>query len=66
MSKGFQGLEGQSMPVMDDAFVDMVSKRYIHLYEKMTGMDFIPANENDLTVIEAKVVEGVVPYIVGR
>lgn len=40
MDNGFQGLEGQSMPEMDDAFVDLVSARYIELYEKITGETF--------------------------
>ncbi len=48
MAKGFQGLEGQTMPVMDDEFVDIVSKRYIGLYETMTGTSFIPASEESL------------------
>lgn len=63
MSKGFQGLDGQSMPFMDDAFVETVSKRYINLYEKMTGMDFVPAVDDDLSVIEAKVTEALTPYV---
>lgn len=37
MSKGFQGLEGQEMPDMDNKIVDAVSQRYIELYEKLTG-----------------------------
>lgn len=40
MSKGFQGLDGQSMPVMDDEIVTAISERYIHLYETMTGRTF--------------------------
>ncbi len=40
MSKGFQGLEGQQMPEMDDAIVNSISDRYIHLYEVMTGRKF--------------------------
>ncbi len=40
MSKGFQGLEGQTMPVMDDEIVTAISDRYIHLYETMTGHAF--------------------------
>ncbi len=43
MSQGFQGLEGQSMPDMPDEFVKKVSKRYIELFEKITGKPFIPA-----------------------
>ncbi len=47
MEKGFQGLEGQEMPEMDDAFVTSVSDRYIELYEQVTGMDFEkPDNTN--------------------
>lgn len=53
MSKGFQGLEGQQMPVMDDAFVELVSNRYIHLYEQMTGKDFEKAPDDPETVIQA-------------
>ncbi len=40
MSKGFQGLDGQQMPVMDDEIVTAISDRYIHLYETMTGCAF--------------------------
>jgi phosphoribosylaminoimidazole-succinocarboxamide synthase len=43
ISKGFQGLEGQRMPVMEDDFVETISQRYIMLYEKMTGSKFQPA-----------------------
>ncbi len=53
MSKGFQGLEGQQMPVMDDAFVELVSNRYIHLYEQMTGKDFEKAPDDEDTVVQA-------------
>ena len=42
MSKGFQGLEGQTMPVMPDDFVSLVSERYIELYERMTAQPFTP------------------------
>lgn len=40
---GFQGLEGQAMPEMPDEFVERVSKRYIGLYEQLTGKTFEPA-----------------------
>ncbi len=53
MSKGFQGLEGQSMPVMDDDFVESVSKRYIHLYEKMTGKKFEKGADDPDTIEKA-------------
>jgi len=51
MSKGFQGLEGQQMPVMDDEIVNMISNRYIHLYEVVTGKTF-ERKESDLSDIE--------------
>ncbi len=56
MANGFQGLEGQQMPEMPDAFVEKVSSRYIELYEKITGHQFQKANtENILSRIENNV-----------
>lgn len=40
IANGFQGKEGQTMPVMPDAFVEEITARYIELYEKVTGMAF--------------------------
>ena len=40
IENGFQGLDGQVMPVMPDAFVEMVSERYIELYEQLIGKSF--------------------------
>ena len=40
MDNNFQGLEGQVVPVMPDAFVNEVTERYIELYEKITGEKF--------------------------
>lgn len=50
MSKGFQGLEGQVMPEMDDEFVNTVSQRYIHLYEWMTGLQFDRADDDHVLI----------------
>jgi len=41
MENGFQGKAGQTVPVMSDEFVKQVSDRYIELYEKITGEEFI-------------------------
>jgi len=41
MENGFQGKDGQQVPVMDDAFVASVTDRYIELYENITGEKFI-------------------------
>lgn len=40
MSEGFQGLEGQKVPEMTDEVVEMISHRYIELYESFTGEKF--------------------------
>jgi phosphoribosylaminoimidazole-succinocarboxamide synthase len=54
MSKGFQGLEGQVLPDMDDAFRVSVTERYAELYELMTGKAFtpVPTAYFDLTLDE--------------
>lgn len=41
MEHGFQGLEGQAMPEMPDAFVEEITGRYIELYEQITGKKFV-------------------------
>ena len=41
MENDFQGKEGQRMPNMPDDFVNEISDRYITLYEKITGQQFI-------------------------
>lgn len=40
ISNGFQGLEGQELPVINDDYIDSVSQRYIELYEKIMGASF--------------------------
>lgn len=48
IENGFQGLEGQKMPVMPDDFVQVVTDRYIELYEKITGKSFVKADTSDI------------------
>jgi phosphoribosylaminoimidazole-succinocarboxamide synthase len=38
----FMGKEGQTVPAMSDEWVETISKRYIELYEKVTGTVFTP------------------------
>ena len=40
MSKGFQGREGDVMPVMEDEDVQLIRDRYMELYETMLGRPF--------------------------
>ena len=52
MDHGFQGKDGQQVPVMDDDFVNLVSERYIELYENITGQKFERA---DVTNVPSRV-----------
>ena len=42
IANNFMGKEGQTVPAMDDAWIDTISKRYIELYEKVIGQPFVP------------------------
>ena len=44
----FQGLEGQKVPFMSDAYIETVSERYIELYENITGEKFVKADVSDI------------------
>jgi phosphoribosylaminoimidazole-succinocarboxamide synthase len=60
MASGFQGLPGQQMPEMPDAFVQEVSRRYIELFERVTGTSFVPPDTSD---IAGRVERGVNTYL---
>ena len=49
IANGFQGKEGQNIPLMTDEFVQQISERYILLYEEITGLPFIKEPQEDLT-----------------
>ncbi len=61
ISKGFQGLEGQQVPAMDDEIVNAVSNRYIELFDKITGNKFVPAPVG--TNLEEEIEKSVVSYL---
>jgi phosphoribosylaminoimidazole-succinocarboxamide synthase len=48
MANGFQGLDGQKMPVMPDEFVHEISDRYVELYETVTGAAFVRDGVEDI------------------
>jgi phosphoribosylaminoimidazole-succinocarboxamide synthase len=48
IANGFQGKEGQSVPVMSDEWVNQISERYIELYEKVTGKKFEKDDSEDI------------------
>lgn len=49
MAHGFQGKEGQLMPIMPDPMVEQVTERYIELYEKVTGQAFEKAETENIS-----------------
>jgi phosphoribosylaminoimidazole-succinocarboxamide synthase len=60
IENGFQGLDGQTMPFMPDEFVNTITERYIELYERITGKDFVKA---DTAAIEARIQGNVEDYL---
>ena len=53
IENGFQGKEGQSVPEMSDEWIQLISDRYIELYEKVTGNKFQKSKvENPVDRIE--------------
>lgn len=56
IENNFMGKEGQSVPLMSDEWVDTISKRYIELYEKMIGENFIPQKLSEADT-EKKILE---------
>lgn len=47
ISKGFQGLQGQEIPLMTDDIVYSISDRYLELYESFTGKSLIIDDAED-------------------
>lgn len=48
ISNGFQGKDGQTIPEMTDEVVEMISERYIELFEKVTGQSFEKSKASSL------------------
>ena len=59
IENNFQGLEGQTVPFMSDAYIQTVSERYIELYENITGETFVKA---DVSSIEVRIQDNVAAY----
>jgi phosphoribosylaminoimidazole-succinocarboxamide synthase len=57
IENNFMGKEGQTVPAMSDEWIDVISKRYIELYEKVIGEKFVPQELTDIetekVIIEA-------------
>jgi len=53
IENGFQGKDGQVVPLMTKEIVKSISERYIELYEQITGEAFVkPADANVLSRVE--------------
>ncbi|MFC4874606.1 phosphoribosylaminoimidazolesuccinocarboxamide synthase [Negadavirga shengliensis] len=58
IENGFQGKEGQKIPVMNEEIVESISQRYVELYENITGKTFVPGeNENISGRIEQAILD---------
>jgi phosphoribosylaminoimidazole-succinocarboxamide synthase len=44
IENNFMGKDGQTIPEMTDEKIETISKRYIELYEQITGQKFVPKN----------------------
>ena len=60
ISNGFQGLEGQEVPIMSEAYIEEVSQRYIELFENITGKKFEKADISDL---ETRIEKNILIYL---
>lgn len=56
IANNFMGKEGQQVPEMSDDWVDTISKRYIELFERVTGQAFVP-EMLDATETEHRIAE---------
>lgn len=52
IENNFMGKEGQTVPAMSDEWVEVISKRYIELYEKVIGKSFEPKKLTDEQIQE--------------
>ena len=57
IANGFMGKSGQQVPAMSDEWIQTISNRYIELYEKVIGEEFVPLtyteDETFLLILES-------------
>jgi len=63
IQNGFQGKDGQTIPEMNEDFVNSVSERYIELYEKITGDTF---EKSDTSKIQSRIEIAVTEFLMGQ
>ncbi len=52
IANNFMGKEGQTVPEMTNEWIDTISKRYIELFEKVSGTSFIPETIDDESIVQ--------------
>lgn len=52
IANNFMGKEGQTVPTMSDEWIDTISKRYIELFEKVSGRIFVPETIDEDTIVQ--------------
>ncbi|MBI9042663.1 phosphoribosylaminoimidazolesuccinocarboxamide synthase [Lutibacter sp.] len=60
IANGFQGLEGQVIPEMNEEKINEISDRYIELYEKITGETFL---KSDVSNIAERIEKNVLAFL---
>jgi phosphoribosylaminoimidazole-succinocarboxamide synthase len=60
IANNFQGLDGQTVPEMSEAYIETVSERYIELYENIMGEPFVKA---DVSNIQRRIETNVLNYL---
>ena len=60
ISKSFQGLENQKIPDMNVAQIESISNRYIELYDKILGENFVRQKSNS---IEKRIENNILNYL---
>ena len=60
IANDFMGKEGQTVPLMTDEFIQIISDRYIELFEKITGETFQKqmVSEEEIPRIVDQIIEG--------
>ncbi len=62
MENGFQGKEGQQIPEMNADRINLISERYIELYEQIIGKKFVKADTKN---INARIESGIADCLKG-
>lgn len=62
IENGFQGKDGQVVPVMTPEIVNSISDRYIELYEQITGDKFV---KNEQTDVVARIEKNITDFLSG-